>query len=178
MNVPHLGTTLLKAAGPLAMIGVVIFILHRRKLPLAENLGWRRPPPGQTILWLLLYAAVILGSNYFMNWRGPWDFTEWRQAPLLVDILRVLAVGILGPIAEEITFRGFLFTRFARTRLGFSGAIALTAIVWGVIHYTYSPGVIALLIFDGLLLGMARLKTNSVITPILMHVMWNLYAVW
>ena len=178
MNMPHLGMTLVKVAAPLAMIAVVMFILHRRKLSVAENLGLRRPPPGQNILWLLLYAVVILGSNYFMNWRGPWDFTEWRQAPLLVDILRVLAVGILGPIAEEIIFRGFLFTRLARTRLGFSGAIAFTAIAWGAMHYTYAPGVIALLILAGLLLGVARFKTKSVITPILMHAMWNLYAVW
>ena len=164
MNMPHLGITLVKVAAPLAMIAVVMIILHRRKLSVAENLGLRRPPPGQTILWLLLYAVVILGSNYFMNWRGPWDFTEWRQAPLLVDILRVLAVGILGPIAEEIIFRGFIFTRLARTGLGVSGAIALTALAWGAMHYTYAPGVIALLIFAGLLLGVARLKTNSVIS--------------
>jgi membrane protease YdiL (CAAX protease family) len=130
------------------------------------------------MLWLLLYAAVILGSNYLMNWRGPWDFTEWRQALWLVDILRVLAVGILGPTAEEIIFRGFFFTRLARTRLGVAGAIALTAIGWGASHYTYTPGVIALLMFAGMLLGLARLKTKSVITPILMHMMWNLYAVW
>jgi membrane protease YdiL (CAAX protease family) len=64
---------------------------------------------GLTVAWVAGYAAWMLATNAVMGWRGPWDFTPWRTAPLLVDAGRVLAVSILGPIAEELRFRGVLF---------------------------------------------------------------------
>ena len=178
VNIPHLGSALIKVLIPSLAIAAVILAHRVRKLSLEEHVGLRKPPVGAAVCWLLVYIAVMLGSNYFMNWRGPWDFSAWRNAPLAVDILRVVAVGVLGPIAEELIFRGVLYGRLARSRLGVPGAIVVSALVWGMIHYTYTPGVIALLVFDGLLLGTARWQTRSVITPILMHVVWNLYAVW
>jgi membrane protease YdiL (CAAX protease family) len=178
MNTSQLGTALLKVVAPLFMIAVVVIILRLRKRSLEDNLALRKPPVRATALWLLLYAGYILGSDYFMNWRGPWDFTVWKNDPLLIDVMRVLAVAVLGPIAEELIFRGFLFSRLAQTKLGAAGAIALTAIVWGMIHYKYTPAEITLLIFAGVLLGLARYQTRSIITPMLMHMMWNIYAVW
>jgi len=59
-----------------------------------------------------------------------------------------------------------------------AGAVVLTAVVWGAIHYNYTPAEIALLCFAGVLLGLARYQTRSVVTPILMHITWNLYAIW
>jgi len=178
MNASQLGTTLVKVAGPLFAITLIVVALRLRKRPLVENLGLSKPPFGATVLWLLLYVGFILGSNYFMNWRGPWDFTVWKNDPLLIDILRVLAVAGLGPIAEELIFRGFLYTRLSQTKLGVPGTIVVTALVWGVIHYNYTPAEIVLLVFAGLLLGLARYQTRSVITPLLMHMVWNIYAVW
>lgn len=178
MSIQDLGSTLAKIIAPLLTITAVVVVHRRRRLSLAECLGLNRPPVGASIAWLLLYAAVTLGSDYFVNWRGPWDFSGWRSAPLWVDILRVLAVVILGPIAEELIFRGVIYRRLALTRIGAPGAIGLTALVWGGIHFGYTSGVIALLIFAGLLLGLARWQTRSVVTPMLMHIAWNLYAIW
>ena len=178
MSIPHLGANLMKVVVPLLAIGVVFLALRIRRLPLAAAIGWVKPPPAAAAGWLLLYVAYILISNYFMFWRGPWDFTPWREAPLIIDILRVVGVAVLGPIAEELIFRGILYGRFAQTRLGVGGAIAITAISWGGIHYTYAPGVILLLVGAGLLLGLARWQTRSIVTPILMHITWNIYAVW
>jgi len=46
------------------------------------------------------------------------------------------------------------------------------------IHTSYSAGVIAVIFVEGLLLGAAHWRTGSVLAPILMHIVWNLYAVW
>ena len=89
-----------------------------------------------------------------------------------------LAVGILGPTAEELVFRGVLFSRLMTTRLGPVGTIVLLALVWSAIHTSYELRVIAVIFVEGLILGAARWKTGSVIPPILMHIVWNLYAVW
>ena len=56
--------------------------------------------------------------------------------------------------------------------------IAITALSWALLHYSYSWTVIAIIVVDGVLLGLARWKSGSVVTPILMHAAYNLYAIW
>jgi hypothetical protein len=96
---------------------------------------------------------------------------------LFAAVLTVLAVGVLGPAAEELIFRGTAF-HWLLPRIGAAATIVLTAIVWAVLHVQYQPGIIALIIIDGVLLGLARYRTGSVVAPLLMHILWNLYAVW
>jgi membrane protease YdiL (CAAX protease family) len=38
--------------------------------------------------------------------------------------------------------------------------------------------VIAIIVVDGILLGLARWRTGSVFVPIVMHALYNLYAIW
>lgn len=143
-----------------------------------ERVGLVRPPVVGTVVWLAIYIAYFLTTNYFMQWRGPWDFAPWVKQGVLVSVLRVLAVGVLGPIAEELIFRGAFFARLSATKLGPWPSVVIIAIVWGVLHYTYAGGVIAMIVAGGLLLGAARVRTGSVWVPVLMHIAWNLYAVW
>jgi membrane protease YdiL (CAAX protease family) len=56
--------------------------------------------------------------------------------------------------------------------------IAITAIGWAVLHYFYGAAVVLVIVVDGILLGLARWKTGSVYTPIAMHALYNLYAIW
>lgn len=161
----------------IAIVGIIV-ISRWKKIDLRSGLGLVWPPLGATIAWLVAYAALILGSNALMHWRGPWDFAPWRAAPMLVNVCRVLGVAILGPIAEELIFRGALYDRIVRTRLDPRLGIAVLAAAWAVLHYSYSGGVISLIFVGGLLLGAARRQTGSVVTPVLMHMLWNLYAIW
>jgi len=173
-----LQATLLKVAFPLVAIILVLLIAKYRRLSWRENLGLILPRPSQAALWLALYLGWMLLTDSIMNWRGPWDFSVWARSPMIINVLRVLAVGILGPIAEELIFRGLLYDRFSRTRLGPVVTIVILAAIWAVIHMAYTPGVIAVIFVGGLLLGFARRQTGSVILPMLMHIAWNLYAVW
>ena len=175
---PQLGRTLLKAAIPLVAIAVGYVTVRIRKLSLRHDIGLQAPPLGEGAAWVLVYAAWMLGTNYLMNWRGPWDFTVWQESPLLIDAIRVLAVGLLGPIAEELIFRGLLYARLVRTKLGVRWTIILLAAGFAALHTAYSPAVIAIIFVDGLLLGAARYRTTSVYVPIAMHIVWNLYAIW
>jgi membrane protease YdiL (CAAX protease family) len=136
------------------------------------------PPLPAAFAWVGMYIAFILGSNAVMHWRGPWDFAPWRTAPLFVSVCRILGVGVLGPIAEELLFRGAVFDRLSKSRLHIGVVIVLLAAIWAIMHVSYSGGVIALLFVAGILLGAARWQTGSVVTPIAMHIVWNLYAVW
>ncbi len=174
---PATQRTLWKVVLPAVVILVVVLRARNREGGATAWLGLRRSPPLATALWLIAYAAWMLASNAVLHWRGPWDFTPWERAPLLISVTRVLAVGILGPIAEELLFRGFLYEIVCR-RFGASAAIAATAVLWSVIHVQYSAGIVILILVDGMLLGLARSRTDSVVAPTLMHIVWNLFAVW
>jgi membrane protease YdiL (CAAX protease family) len=176
-DMPPLTASFVKVGLSIAAIVIALVAARARRLT-PERIGLRRPRFLATLAWLALYVAFMLATNAIMHWRGPWDFTPWiRQGPL-VSALRVLAVGILGPIAEELIFRGVLFARVSSTPVGVWGAAVLLAILWGCLHYAYAGDVIALIIVCGLLLGAARVRTGSVWVPVLMHIAWNLYAVW
>lgn len=168
----------LKVLIPLVAIAMVFLVARFRGLSLHEDLGLRGSSLTATFFWVGLAAVWMLASNALVNWRGPWDFTPWRETPMLANTLRVLAVGILGPIAEELIFRGLLYGRLAGTRLGAVGSIVVLALAWALIHTSYSATVIAVIFVEGLLLGAARWRTGSVLAPILMHIVWNFYAVW
>jgi len=87
-----------------------------------------------------------------------------------------LALIIVGPPTEEIFFRGFLFKGIESSKLGPAGAIIITSFVWSVMHVQYDIYGIACLFVGGLLLGLARLRSNSIYPPIVMHALQNLIA--
>ena len=164
----------LKAA--IAGGGIVLVLYKTRRLP-REEMGLVRPTILPALIIAALYLGWMFGTDAVMHWRGPWDFTPWLAAPLLASILRVLAVGIFGPIVEELIFRGWIFGLLQK-RAGPGLTILLTAAGWSLLHYEYSWAVIGVIFVDGLLLGLARWRSGSVYPPIAMHILYNLYAVW
>ena len=121
----------------------------------------------------------MLFSDYVFNWRGDWDFTSWQTQPIHISALRIAAVCFAGPILEELVFRGLLFNKmnahFA-TRPWIT--VVVLSAIWSVIHYSYSPAAIFIIFIEGILLGVALLKSKSLYVPIAMHICWNLYAIW
>ncbi len=169
-----IGSAALKVA--IAGGAVRIVLLKTRSLP-REQMGFVRPPLGVTLLFILAYLGWMLGTDAVIHWRGPWDWQPWIEAPLAASAMRVLAVCFLGPAAEELIFRGFGFG-FLQPRIGTALTIAVTAAVWAVLHYSYSWAVIFVILVDGILLGLVRWRTRSVLPPIVMHMLYNLYAIW
>ena len=160
----------------IAAAAIVLVLARTRKLP-REELGFVRPSLLPALAILGLYLAWMLGTDLVLGWRGPWDFAPWLAAPLLASILRVLAVGFLGPIAEELIFRGW-FLGALQKKVGPAIAILATAAGWTALHYSYGLAVLGVILVDGLLLGLARWRTKSVYPPIVMHMIYNLYAIW
>src|SRR3569833_1502109 len=119
----------------LAAIAIVVWRTRRMD---RGDLGFVAPPLGLSCLFVLLYLAWMLGTDALTGWRGPWDFTPWRQAPLAASAMRVVAVGLLGPIAEELIFRSFFFGRLLALGLPIAAVIAVTAAGWAVLHYSYA----------------------------------------
>ena len=153
----------------------VVILYRTRNLP-REQMGFARPPLVPAVLFVAVFIGWMLATNALIGWRGRWDFAPWIAAPLGASALRVLAVVLLGPIAEELVFRGFLMGYLRR--FGMPVAIGVSAFSWALLHYSYDWQVIGVIAIDGLLLGLARWRCSSVWVPVAMHMTYNLYAIW
>jgi membrane protease YdiL (CAAX protease family) len=173
----HIESAAIKAA---VSAGLAVFIYLRLRMGKSEPARWGLQAPdgvGFALAIVGVYLAWMAGSDLATGWRGPWDFAPWRAAPLLASVLRVLAVCVFGAIAEELVFRGYLYG-LLKDRVGVPLTIAVTAVGWAALHVQYDLWIIAIIVVDGLLLGVARWRSGSVYVPIAMHMFYNLYAIW
>jgi uncharacterized protein len=84
---------------------------------------------------------------------------------------------VLAPLLEELAFRGALFG-LLRPRLGPGPTVGVTALVFTLAHAQYGPPELIQVLVDGVLFGLARLRTGSTRVPFCMHVLGNALAAW
>jgi uncharacterized protein len=85
-------------------------------------------------------------------------------------VITLIAVGIIGPIFEEILFRGLIFgelRKITKVRL----AIFIQALLFGIYHMNVVQGTYAFLI--GLLLGYIYYRSNSIFASMIIHITIN-----
>lgn len=78
--------------------------------------------------------------------------------------------AILAPILEEFVFRGFLLASFTK-KMPVPWAVALSSLGFGFAHLSVKdlPELVAL----GVLLSLAYIRSRNLLTPILIHGLWN-----
>jgi len=171
-----LRTTLIKVLTPALAIALVLFLTHRRRMSWREDLGLRAPTGKVLVGWLVLWIAWVALSEVLIRELDLDQAKPWPDYPAGIVVLRILAIGFLGPGAEELVMRGLFLGRLQRTRVGPLGAILIVAVVWAAFHYSYGPGTLVLVTTDGVLFGLARVRGGSLWIPIAMHVLGNLFS--
>lgn len=121
---------------------------------------------------LLLFGLNLLQAFLPMPKDTPFEklFAHPRDAYLLSFI----AVS-LGPLMEELFFRGLLYPVLAR-RLGVVWGILFTALPFGLIHlqqYGYAWGAVLVIFLVGVVCTAVRAKTKSVGASFLVHMGYN-----
>ena len=86
-------------------------------------------------------------------------------------ILFFLIGGIVGPIAEEVFFRGMLYG-FLR-RWGILVALILTTLIFVLAHPVF-PGIPATQVVGGLIFAVAYEVEGSLMVPITIHILGNM----
>lgn len=94
-----------------------------------------------------------------------------NEPRLFFIILPSVAIG--APLAEEMIFRGQLFTALSATRLGASGATLLTAALWSLLHMTEPWLSIGLVFVMGLIFGCLMIRFGSIWVTMICHGAWN-----
>lgn len=171
--------TLVSVAAELLALLVLCLMLRARGESLREVFALVPPRVSTLAVWVgafIVLAAFeallkqLLGFPPVRPWSVSYDTAE--------VLLRLAGVVVVAPATEELIFRGAAFTGLARTTLGASGAIAVTAAIFTMLHLQYGSGAMAFILVDSLFYGLARAKTGTVLVPLVCHMIGNSYAAW
>jgi membrane protease YdiL (CAAX protease family) len=179
-NNERLFTSLVSMLAALAGIGLIfLFIKLRKGASIKEYLGLQRVNLKSFLIWLAVMIGLIVvtdGLSYILgrpfNPQTNVDMYNSSVFPALIWLETI----VFAPAIEETLFRGFLFEGFRRSRMGVILTVVLLALVWTSLHFDYDLFTLAGVFVGGILLGIARQKTNSLWVPISMHVFGNLVA--
>lgn len=136
-------------------------------------------------LFFLLAIFVFLIILPFVN---PLDFFEKLtnhkitihhfnitifEKPIIYNILYFFLMVIITPILEEILYRGIILNLFLK-KYSLKISLIVSSLIFAFFHLRFIG--IGYLFLYGLLFGFAYIKTKSLLTPILIHVLINFMA--
>ena len=155
----------------------ISWLLRRKSIDPVQSLGLnffdRKAFIYAVILWILYFAFASL-YGYVFEIEMPSDFFEYSKA---VPVWMISIVFIIGaPIAEELLFRGYLYSQLINTKLGMYGTIIFTSLLWTGLHAQYDFDILISIFFLGLVLGYVRYRHDSVYLAIVIHAIHNIQA--
>ncbi|XP_024316561.1 uncharacterized protein LOC100838017 isoform X2 [Brachypodium distachyon] len=132
---------------------------------------------GIGLFFAVIFIALTGAAMTFLNGEAA-----QRETDSLVLLLPLIGssnistayllgiTGVLAPILEETVFRGFLMVSL---NMWFSTPVSvlITAAVFAFAHLT--PGEFSQLFVLGVALGFSYAQSRNLLTPIMMHAIWN-----
>ena len=109
------------------------------------------------ILVILIYSINIIISKENNNFNPYNSF--WM----------VISIGLIGPIGEELIFRGIIQRGLYQT-LKPKWSILISSILFMLVH---QPSQYPLAILIGILFGYVYFKTDNILLPIILHIITN-----
>jgi membrane protease YdiL (CAAX protease family) len=166
-----------------AVGGIVVYVVLlllvlwiARGLPQRKVFVLRRPPSWPRALGLVLaaYVAIFLGAGILLWALDAGDEQGltpegWDSSRAGAYAANFVAVALVGPIVEELLYRGAGLTFFSR--YGPAAAVVVTSIAFGLGHGLLRA--LPALVFFGLVTGVLRLRTQSLYPCILVHCAFN-----
>lgn len=157
---------------------IVLVIYLRRRRP--EIFQIRSLKPLDYLLTLLAFGVIYayFSNLLFVGGDIKNDLLFFRDSPLA--FLVALQPFIIGPILEELVYRGVLMTSFFEKSKFYLDCL-LSAVMFSVAHlssYGLSLEVFKNYAFIGFILAILFRKTRSIYPSILVHMAWNIYLSW
>jgi len=151
----------------------------RYNQPFWRSLGWKILPFPGSIIPFVAGPALALALGYLgYILKAPMIKLPFEQ--MLEDrpttIFFAVFVVILGPLCEELAFRGFLMPLLMRS-LGAVPGILATSLLFGGVHaseYAWSWRHVLLISTAGMVFGWVRYRTGSTAASTFLHSTYNL----
>lgn len=162
---------------PTMFLGFVYMAWYLGKQGYLKDNGLRYAFPSLPCMgWTLLagVGAIVLVSGLDAALSSLPDWMEQTFDVLQSGWPGIVCVALLGPVLEELLFRGAVMDVLLRSYRP-AGAIVLSGLVFGVFHI--NPAQVVGACFTGFLLGWLYYRTRSLWPGILVHVVNNSLSV-
>ena len=122
------------------------------------------------LVFVLALAGFVIGSIIMANITGIPESADMANYDYLKDnigmlILSLVGVYIVSSFGEEVIYRAFLINRISElgldTKKARIVAVILSAIIFGLVHYSWGPMGVVQTGFMGLVLGICYLKLKK-----------------
>ena len=141
---------------------------------------------GMGMLGLLLIFMIGSQALTYLLDETPLVFVDPLYHSVSSVWLLVFAMVIVAPLYEELVFRGLLWSAIAEafttsSSPKYRGAIVasiVTSVIFAVIHVQYGIYEISTIVVLALIFCYARMKSGSLLLPILLHMINNGAAMW
>lgn len=96
------------------------------------------------------------------------------EQSIIIYIIAISTHVLIGPVLEEILYRGIIL-RFLEIRYSFFTGLIISSLLFGLAH-NYDFAFIIFATLMGIIYGLLYKKTNSIIPVIIGHMTYNLYT--
>lgn len=127
---------------------------------------------------LIGVVAVVLGLVGFNIMTEQLELENWMEELFMgmsKNVLGFLAIGVFGPICEEIVFRGGIMRPLLKKGLNPWVVILVSAFIFGMAHG--NPAQIPFAGFLGVVFGVVYYRTGSLVLTTLCHILNNSFSV-
>lgn len=163
---------------PMLLLGFILMTIYLWKQGyLTGDKQLYSPVSVSFLLWSLVMglSIIFLLSVLFVYLTFLPDWMANTFDILQTGWLGIICLTILGPILEELLFRGAI-TKVLLKKYSPAVAILISGIIFGIFHMNPAQVVSAMLI--GFFLAWIYYKTHSLIPCILIHIMNNSISVY
>lgn len=155
------------------VVAVLLLWFRLRHKPLGKAAGLRRCSGWTAAFSAFAALGLFVAINLALALLPEAWLTAYNadMAPIAsTGLLTALSIVVMGPLAEELVFRGIIQTRLLRAMPPWM-AVVLQAALFAIIHGTPIQIVYALLL--GLALGFLRSRTGSILPGLAAHAAFN-----
>ncbi|WXR62480.1 type II CAAX endopeptidase family protein [Peptostreptococcaceae bacterium AGR-M142] len=154
---------------------VIFYLLFRLKdQDLIKRCNFRKLN-NKEIKNIFSLALLISFANMFLTMALSPYFLEYQEVSKMISnqttsIFGILTLVVLVPIFEEILFRGIIFNTLKK-EFKLISSVFISALIFSVAHGNMLQGIYTFIL--GVLLASTYNKLNSIIAPILIHLIYN-----
>ena len=125
---------------------------------------------GGTLLTILLYGNAVNASAFSLYET----FTTQIHSGFGGNLYLVLVYALLPAVCEELVYRALMCAEYQKS--GVLCAIAMSSLLFGMLHFDMR--FLLLYVVSGAFLAITMYATKTVIVPMLLHFIYNLFCIY